>query len=629
MCMIAPFYSFENVKADGSFTFPYLFSDYEYRQLVDTSDPLYDPDGLVPTFCNFNSFVDWNNSRDYTEYIEDFADFLETDSHFCSFNNLGNMVIAFTGNYSNGVFKCYMMSSERPLYICGKNYYSFIQGVTSDFSTNYLELRYSYYQGSYSFVTVESTNNNFLGGGNEINGTLFKLSNGSVFNEGIVYSDAIVRCKYRSESSSLDASDGSYSMNYNAHLEAELDGWSNYPVCAIDRRTLFPDFVASQVSEDDRKILEKSRCGLKRQAYYVGGSPDELQSYYDFELNEYTKLRKNRCQMKISYNFDMGGQYRTLEQELDTRLTTYYGDSQANIITAETNFGSVSVNGDSNIITVDLEDKNSVDEVVNSLNSYFNSMTNPSMKIYDRGSCNLNYFIRALGNTLGYHVSSSSNWNFGYSDKLQIGHTWVNTQNESINYMKIIFKVQIIDLDNSSKNSMIQRFSYDLVTGSVDDYGDPIIYDDTDIIDHYDDPTWEVPTVATTEQSPNGPTTQVIINPGTPGSGTVTVTNSNVNNNNPQIHVTPQINVYADGGDSDDDSDGSGVIVIKDDDSVEFEDVQDVMDGVENFLDFGDTFYDEYMSAILSVIPAGVWRPFVVASAFISLAAMIGYVLRR
>lgn len=628
------------VKAsDSGFNFTYLMTNFEYNQKIASmglsSDHDYNLDYVLPRFCDFGQYTNWDVNINYYDYVENFANYLETEENFNNINFLGNNIIRFTVRNGGALIEVYVLTSERPLYICGEHFYTFSENDLSNFNVYQYQLNYSFYQSNYNFVTTQYFNNNAMGDGNIYNDTLVKVSFGSTFNQGLVYSDAIIRAQYATEGGTYEFADGGQlNYNYQGYFENELDNYSNYPVCQLDRRTLFDGFVDSQISPGDRILNEKSKCGLSSHSFYVHGAPSSLDADLQYDLNEYTYLNRKDCDLKIYVDVDIDHNL----QGLDSDLISKFSDKGYPGTLSGGNIFGYNYDGSNNVITVPLEDaiENWNSYAVN-FGNYLRNEVNPGFVCtidQEYVHPKVNDYIDVLCSYFGYSYNSS----------LDIGGTVGKTSDPAISVnarrisgsstcvlstFKIYSHVQIVNRKDSSKNSGLGHFVYNLLDRSMEYDTDPLVYDDTDIVDHYDDPDYVVPT------TPRYPTT-----PGTPGdvvndvvvdsSGNVVrVTNTNNNTNNPVFNNTPTINVTVPGGGGDSGTTEDRTVVIQDDDSYEVEDIQSVVTNVENFLDFSDSFYDEYLAVIFASVPVQVWRPFAIASAFIALACMIGYVLRR
>lgn len=621
-------------KADvGGFQFLYTLCQYEYLQEIDKTDPLYNPNNIRQTFCNFKRFVNFNDNTDYSNVVSTFADFLNNDNTFQSLDFEQYNVICFN-SYDYTTTNVIVYTSSRPLYVTNSNIYSYEKDNSTTFSFKRYLLTYRHDNSSMTNIIFSgSSSPQTYSNGALVNNTYFIGGYDSQFdgNRGnIVYSDCPVRFGYSGSGNGLDyASD--QSATSNQLFTANEDGFSNYPVLAIDRRTCCPSWVDTSMSPDDRYINEHSKCGLKRQAYYVFGTPDELNAYYDYELNEYCRINKDHIRFEVSVDYSCGGNYYYMESEIDSKIREYYsiGGGQGGLISSEWN-STANICDGSHVVNQSISNSGLVDKLTINLNNYFNQEAVSGCKVLYNGdsvNCNANYYMRAMGNLTGYSTTSGNSSSFQIPMISCWNATFMTNSTQKLNFFNIIIQIQLVDTQNANKNSMVQRFTYNLVTGQTTDMGDPIIYDDTDIINYPDDPTYEVPTVATTQVDPTQPTTQSVIVDG--GSNSIVVTNTNNNTNNPTFNNSPTVNVTVSGGGSDNTTQSDGFVVITDDDEVEYNDVQGVVDDVENFLDFGDTFFDEYIGTLFNTIPQAVWKPFAISSAFIALACMIGYVLRR
>lgn len=633
---VLTFFCVDHVKADNTFQILYCMTQYEYEHNVDMSDSLYS--NIRQEFCTFNNFV--QNGTDYKTVADSFINFVNSDNNFTSldFNEYNLITIKQENATETSVT---VFTSPRPIQTVNAYFVTYEKDNYTPFTYNIYKLVYrhdSYSMNNLAFNRYENPQTISNGTLVNDNNTYMFASWNSTFNNGrgyFAYSDGPLRFGYIGWNTSVDYAEYDRITAQQMYDIVE-GGFVDYPVLQIDRRTNCPSWVDTSISADDRYINEHSRCGLKNQCYLVQGSSKELRTYFEYEPNEYLKLNRDHCYLDIRYDVQCMGNYSNFVNQFASDLQSAYGDSIHFYMSTDTTY-----NGGSYVAPEASSLHVSLSGMKDGFNTYNGSISNfladkpidTTKIVINNGNpqhVTADKYINAIMELNGYSYTSSTA--FGSIIPVPIMPlNWDSSNGQNnvavITSLKITCRVKIVDTVHPEKSSGTATYSYDFMRGSTDNQPDSIIYDDSDIVDYQDDPTYEVPTVTTTEATTQGNTSVTTQTTVITGGGSVNVTNSNVNNNNPEIHVTPSINVNPvinapDGA-------TTQVVQITDDDGVHSEDFQSLMDKIEEFLDFGDTFYDEYMHDILGVIPEEVWKPFAIASAFISLGCMIAFVLRR
>ena len=610
------------------------YVDYIEDNGLDQND-YYMPSKTVVPFTNID-----NN---YPDICEQFFDYINSDYHFTEQISLYEYNVV-TLNYASNLLRMNVFTSEAPIWCVGSTIISYNLNSSVNFAFKNYILNYSITddQGEYTFsydstsVTDRTPNYTFS------NTLCYAEWENSLIKYNIYYSDAEVHSQgYIWGNGNYDSS---YSQGYispQAAFDLVNSNYEGYNYLPIDRRTCIQDYNDTLGSPEDRYITERSRCGADDVYFYISGTPDNLSCNYGIVPNRYTIANRSHCYLELYYVLDIKGNYEDLEGDFRNILMSEPYSNKYQAMLSSDRMGNYTYNGyeKDHKISISLSEVQDRWEQFNqSVPSYFVNQTTDVIRVYPVGveppleekdvPLPINDFIGVLSKTFGYSYSSGTNFGgtIELTDMFKVNGQIVNSSSKSnVSNFSIEVWARIVDTENSSKNTGLAKFTYNCITGDSTYYGDPIIYDDDDIVD---DPDAPVPTTPpTTEVDPTQPTTQTVVVDG--GKNSVVVTNTNNNTNNPTFNNSPTVNVTVSGGGSDSSTETDGLIVIKDDDSVEFEDVQDVMDGVENFLDFGDTYFDEYIGTLLSVIPVEVWRPFAISSAFIALACMIGYILRR
>lgn len=546
--------------------------------------------------------------------------------------------------YSYGDFELYIFTSDYPFqYIGGNLIFYNNNGTDFDVKKYCYQLLYSSNNNVFALGSALSGNDTLAFNKTStdvysdiiyLDGVCYK-GNGSVdntINNYVLYSDGEVHAQTVSWSiDSIPYTKHFITMSERANLVS--GGYGNYESLGIDRRTLIPSFVAANIDPREAFYDQESRCGFDGQFYYVSGSGDNLKSEYGFIMNDYVKYNKDHINLNITYDVNLGGNYSDLSDDFETEIKRLYGITTfGGLVSNECRYTGDSMTG-TNIISIPLSDYEEIGiykaEIYPYLANYFVHSL-PLITADNEGTyVSWDKFLQSLCTIMGTTSSRGSNTAFGINISNlanYIGLSTLITQTSSnaqrINYCNVVIKLQLVDTENSSKNSGTQIFSYNMVSGNVSNYGDSIIYDDSDLYDQQDNPDYKVPTLPVvntpTDATPGSDTTV------TTNTGNVTVTNTN------NVNVTtPDVNVVVNNTGGTSGTDQENPLVLYDDDSIEYEDVQGVVDDVENFLDFGDTFFDEYLAQLFSVIPVQVWKPFAIAAGFISLGAMIRFLLKR
>lgn len=610
------------------------YVDYIEQNGLDQND-YYMPSKTVVPFTNIN-----NNFPDISEQ---FFEFINSDYHFTEQLSLYEYNVV-TLNYASNLLRMNVFTSEAPIWCVGSTIISYNLNSSVNFAFKNYILNYSITdnQGEYTF-SYDNTSTTERTPNYTISNTLCYVEwENSLIKYNIYYSDAEVHSQgYIWGSGNYDSS---YSQGYispEVAFDLVTTNFETYNYLPIDRRTCIQDYNDTLGSPEDRYITEHSRCGADDVYFYISGTPDNLSCNYGIVPNRYTIVNRSHCYLELYYVLDIKGNYPDLEGDFRNILMSEPFDNKYQAMLSSDYYGNNTYNGyeHNHKISISLSEvEDRWEEFDQSVPSYFQNVTTDVIRVYPSSvsppldgkdvPLPINDYIGVLSRTFGYSYTSGTNYGgtIELHDLFKISGNITNSSSKSnISNFSIEVWARIVDTENSSKNTGLAKFTYNCITGDSTYYGDPIIYDDDDIVD---DPDAPVPTTPpTTEVDPTQPTTQTVVVDG--GKNSVVVTNTNNNTNNPTFNNSPTVNVTVSGGGSDSSTETDGLIVIKDDDSVEFEDVQDVMDGVENFLDFGDTYFDEYIGTLLSVIPTEVWRPFAISSAFIALACMIGYILRR